>query len=1360
MATAEAIWKAWEGLSGPEKDILEVLAVHYEPINQTELASGLRQLKVGAAGLIGKPWRDKMLRLHLLETAGNQLRCQHLLAGRLAFQALKKGTYARFFELGVHQFDDRWGRENHFYYHPSRFKRNLRHALLQGDVKTFTELMTIPDPYATPAADRSSAMIEVCMPLVHDWFDVMPSAFKFQLLRFSLEMQNYQLRDTGGLYQLLQDCMANDADRRSPLRVLLAEQELYRMNWDGFDTAIADDASPRSVALRAAKEFILGENSRSLTTFAAALAAQKKVTKKRNLFIPDMPGLMYCLALVKEGSPASTALLKRQTAAAMRKDADEKLVYCFDLLHRFREVWDGKVLQAELLATLPMLGPRHTYATVAHIWGLVLYWLDQPAPRELIPALEEVGRRAKAAPMPWQAQDIGSLLAAFAGKQANGLAAMMPKLAPWERALQALAALSPAERAGKAEKTATENRLVWMLRRDFGSVTIEPREQKRLKNGGWTKGRAVSLTRLVESRDKITFLTPADALICGRIKPNPYGYSGYHLPVGKALAAAAGHPCVFWEDDLTRPVEVTQRQPELIVKESADHVSISMYPGLDLDDDEDEMDSVDDFGSEVLVERPGAIDVFSFTAQHQRIADIIDGELKVPVSAKARVVQSIMAISPLLMVHSDLPGIDMGSVETVVADATLAINVLPGSDSLKFDVAVQPFGTGPRFLPGAGGESVFAELDGRRVQTRRDLDAEKQSLDELLACCSGLVAQRPGVWAFSDLAQALEGLLSMQQLEHPPVLAWPEGKQIRLHPEAGVGSASLSIRSHTNWFEVDGELRIGETDVVDMQKLMMLMDASTGRFVQLGDNEFVALTEELRKRLDRLRAIAANGRIHALAGIHLDDATEGMTLDADKPWQAFKARLQAAREFVPVLPSTLDVNLRDYQHDGYRWLARLAEWGAGACLADDMGLGKTVQSLALILSRAPLGPTLVLAPTSVCMNWIDEAQRFAPTLHPQLFGAGDRETVLSALGPFDLLVVSYGLLASETERLTEVSWCTVVADEAQAFKNANTLRSKAVMKLDAPFRMITTGTPIENHLGELWNLFNFINPGLMGSLDQFNNQFARPIENGDAEARTRLKNLIQPFVLRRLKSDVLAELPPRTDIVLTVELSKEESALYEALRREAKSSLEAVESDNQQRMIALAHITRLRQAVCNPALVMPDAGIPSSKLAMFGTVVDELLENHHKVLVFSQFVRHLALVRAFLDERKIRYQYLDGSMNPGERRTAVTAFQAGEADVFLISLRAGGMGLNLTAANYVIHLDPWWNPAVEDQASDRAHRLGQQRPVTVYRLVAANTIEQKIVELHQRKRDLADSLLEGADIGGRMTFDDMLALIG
>jgi SNF2 family DNA or RNA helicase len=600
------------------------------------------------------------------------------------------------------------------------------------------------------------------------------------------------------------------------------------------------------------------------------------------------------------------------------------------------------------------------------------------------------------------------------------------------------------------------------------------------------------------------------------------------------------------------------------------------------------------------------------------------------------------------------------------------------------------------------------------------------------------------------------------------VIEWPKGGRLSVSRPASIAQLSLVVRSERDWFSLSGQLRAEEGMTVEMQRLLALLDATPGRFIPLGEGQFLALTRELRRRLEDLRSLSEPQgrklRVHAVAAPALDElAGAAGAFKSDAGWRELLARIREAQALEPEVPSTLQAELRDYQLEGYRWLSRLAHWGAGACLADDMGLGKTVQALALLLARAAEGPALVVAPTSVGLNWAAETARFAPTLSVKMFGGvgEERRALAEGLGPFDVLVTSYDLMQREEALLTGRRWHTIVLDEAQAIKNMATRRSKAAMKLQGGFRMITTGTPIENHLGELWNLFRFLNPGLLGSLERFNERFAGPIERQqDREARVRLRKLLHPFILRRTRAQVLEELPPRTEIQREVVPEQEESAFYEALRRTALERLERAEGPAEQRRFQiLAEIMRLRRACCNPRLVAPDIDVPSAKLEAFGELVEELRDNGHKALVFSQFTDHLALVREYLDARGVIYQYLDGTMPPEARQRAIAAFQAGRGDLFLISLKAGGTGLNLTAADYVIHLDPWWNPAVEDQATGRAHRIGQERPVTVYRLVARGTIEQKIVELHRHKRDLADSLLEGTEAARRLSPEELLALL-
>ncbi|MCC6507927.1 MAG: DEAD/DEAH box helicase, partial [Pirellulaceae bacterium] len=554
----------------------------------------------------------------------------------------------------------------------------------------------------------------------------------------------------------------------------------------------------------------------------------------------------------------------------------------------------------------------------------------------------------------------------------------------------------------------------------------------------------------------------------------------------------------------------------------------------------------------------------------------------------------------------------------------------------------------------------------------------------------------------------------------------------------------------------------------DRDTLMESINASIhGDYIRLGEHGWAKITRELRDNLRKLTDV-----VHPSRGIMHFDASAApmirqlhthMQVDYTQEWQNCLDRLSSAEQLTPVLPTTLKAELRDYQLAGFQWLQRLAHWGVGGVLADDMGLGKTVQTLAVIVDRATAGPTLVIAPTSVAFNWMREVERFAPHLQAQLYRQTDRDDVLKHMQPEQLIVCSYGLALRDAKKLAAVNWTTLVLDEAQAIKNSRSKTSQAITAINADWKVALTGTPVENHLGELWSLFSVISPGVFGSWEQFRDKFAAPIErDGDQERRQALGERIRPFVLRRTKSEVLRDLPARTEMNIEVELSSAERKLYDATRLLMLKEADLIVASpdvQEQRFKLLALLTRLRQLACNPRMVDQTWTEESAKLQQLRDTLLELRAEGHRVLVFSQFVKHLTLIREMLDSQQITYQYLDGSTPAAQRQQQVDLFQNGSATAFLISLKAGGTGLNRTAADYVIHMDPWWNPAVEDQASDRAHRIGQTKPVMVYRIIAKDTIEEEILKLHEDKRDLVAGVLEGTHMAGQMSTKDLIALL-
>ena len=449
------------------------------------------------------------------------------------------------------------------------------------------------------------------------------------------------------------------------------------------------------------------------------------------------------------------------------------------------------------------------------------------------------------------------------------------------------------------------------------------------------------------------------------------------------------------------------------------------------------------------------------------------------------------------------------------------------------------------------------------------------------------------------------------------------------------------------------------------------------------------------------------------------------------------------------LPSDLDAKLRDYQRDGVNWLAFLSNADLGAMLADDMGLGKTLQALCVVKS-----PCLVVTPASVLHNWEAEIERFRPGLRVHTYHGPNRELSDSA----DITLTTYALLRLDDAILSARKWDTIVLDEAQNIKNADSQVARAAFRLQGRFRVTLTGTPVENRLDELWSQFHFANPGLLGGRQDFQERYARPIAEGDARTAERLRSRIRPFMLRRLKREVARELPPRTDVVMRCTLNERERELYEAiLAATRKEVIEKVQQGGSV-LAALEALLRLRQASCHSALLPGQAADTSSKLELLMDLLDKVLAEDHKALVFSQWTSLLDKVEPLLEQASIGFTRLDGSTR--DRASVVSSFQSECGPrIMLVSLKAGGTGLNLTAADHVFLLDPWWNPAVEDQAADRAHRIGQERPVLVHRLVAEATVEERMLVLQEKKRALAHAATHGSEAAFGLTREDLLALL-
>ena len=1139
-------------------------------------------------------------------------------------------------------------------------------------------------------------------------------------------------------------------------------------------------------AFEAVRLFRRGDWAACIASFDSVHERLRLLSGKRKGLLPLPIAWAYPLSLMAQGTPASLQKALKFCLAEGGKrqpvmDASWG-VFALALQMKLGEA------RRDLQAFTPHSGSTHIDQLDLSRW-LVRAWLkDRPEAEPLnarhLDAAQVLGKHLSGIGL----HDVRAQLdAALAVLQARPVPAHFFVAAPtagesWRSALSALAAIAgggPGD--GTATVAAAETRLVWVVTiNDFGAINdITPMEQKRGLRG-WNKPKAASLLKL----SKAETLPPHDAAVTRTLRVNARDRS-LRFDLAAAAVALVGHPQVEFDDTPDVAVALTETPPTLDVTDLGDRLRVALQPPPRWTDpaaerqepqlwitsaaDQKEADALRVLT--ILRDGPQHARLVRLNAAQTRAAQLIGAGLEVPKAAAGQLDEVLRSLGAHFQVQSDTTA----AARDVPAESRLRAELTPEGDGVALRLVVMPFGTdGPRVNPGSGRARLIAKVGDETLGVQRDLAAERSHLETTVDACPMLtppLADAPAAWLVEQPDQALALLERLHTLNAVMALDWPKGKAIRVDT-AGLGALKVSVKSGSEWLALQGGVTLNEQLVVSLGRLLDWSASEKSRFIPMGEGRYLALTEELRSRLDELASVAEihrtdAARVTPVAAAWLDTTLKGADLDSDKAFRERIDRLVQAQQREPVLPRTLQATLRPYQEEGYQWAMRLAETGLGAVLADDMGLGKTLQALAVLLARAAGGPALVIAPTSLIGNWQAEARRFAPSLRllPYAEGdaQGDRDALLAELGAGDVVLVSYQLQQLNGAAFAARQWHTLVLDEAQAIKNATAKRSQAVHELGADFRLALSGTPIENRLSELWSIMRVCNPGLLGTMAAFNLRFAVPIERDRHRGAQRtLRKLIAPFILRRTKAQVLDDLPPRTELTMLVDADATEHAHYEALRRQALRDAEkAMEDDKpgQSHLNILAQLTKLRRAACDPRLVTPEIKLVGAKVKAFGELAAELAANGHKALVFSQFVDFLALLKEPLDAAGLRYQYLDGSTPALERTKRVAAFQGGDGDFFLISLKAGGFGLNLTVADYVVIADPWWNPAAEDQASGRAHRIGQQRPVTVYRLVRAGTLEEKIVALHQDKRELADSVLEGSEVAGVLRAEELMALM-
>ncbi|QRR03481.1 DEAD/DEAH box helicase [Dyadobacter sandarakinus] len=585
----------------------------------------------------------------------------------------------------------------------------------------------------------------------------------------------------------------------------------------------------------------------------------------------------------------------------------------------------------------------------------------------------------------------------------------------------------------------------------------------------------------------------------------------------------------------------------------------------------------------------------------------------------------------------------------------------------------------------------------------------------------------------------------------------------------GYSSLDISIQEGRDWFDINAKVRFGEFEIPFIQLKNYILGRKkefllpNGEIAVIPDwwftkySEFFSFTEQSGEA-DQLRL-----NMHHLALVQ--ELKEENLATA-----IISRKLENLRDFNHIEPSNPPLGfqgaLRPYQKAGYDWMQFLKHYRFGGCLADDMGLGKTVQTLALLQSQKEAGtlePSLLIMPTSLLYNWQLEAKRFTPELKLLIYTGTNREKDTALFNDYDLILTSYGIVRLDIDLLRTYRFNYVILDESQAIKNPASIITKAVKNLNSAFRLILTGTPVENSTLDLWSQMSFINPGLLGSQSFFRDEFQVPIEKRNDEEKTKkLYNLIKPFILRRLKSQVATDLPEKVESVQYCDMSEEQEKAYEEAKAYYRNMiLQSIDSEgiSKSQLVVLQGLTRLRQLANHPVMVDSGYAFGSGKFEDVIHKMQTAIGENHKILIFSQYIRHLDLFRAYLDEKGISYAYLDGSTR--DRQEQVEHFQQNpKIKLFLISLKAGGLGLNLTAADYVFILDPWWNPAIEAQAVDRAHRIGQDRTVFTYKFITKNTVEEKILALQHTKKQLANELISNEEgFIKSLTRDDVLNLL-
>jgi len=663
------------------------------------------------------------------------------------------------------------------------------------------------------------------------------------------------------------------------------------------------------------------------------------------------------------------------------------------------------------------------------------------------------------------------------------------------------------------------------------------------------------------------------------------------------------------------------------------------------------------------------------------------------------------------------------------------------------------------------------QFEGKSFLLRRDQEQEEKLLTMLVDM--GFQSRSNSLW-FLEPEEAIVFLLDAYPKVVEEYRVYGEKDltrfKVRLTPPSVV--AKIETQEEDKWFNLDINVEYEDLSV-PIDKIWKAW-TNGKRYVQLKDGSYTGLPESWLEKLGhKLHAMGLDPekppkkKFENFEAPVLDKILEDIPeTQSDQFWDTLRDKIHQFQEIRQIeVPAEVQATLRPYQTQGLSYLNFLKEYNFGGILADEMGLGKTIQTLSFLQymkNQKIKEPNLIIVPTSVLPNWEREAQKFVPNMTRLVIYGSRREGLFKEIPKSELVLTTYALLRRDLDEILKYEYNTVILDEAQNIKNPNTITARSVRKIDAKLRLCLSGTPIENNLLELWSLFEFLMPGFLGSQSAFQKGFIKPIKDGDQESLDYLQARVKPFILRRTKSEVAKDLPPKVENVFYSALLEEQTELYSALAKKLKEQvMQKVDEKgvSGSQMSILDALLKLRQICCHPRLLKLDmpgvnTNMSSGKFEAFKNLSQTIIEDGHKVLVFSQFVQMLHIIRSWLTMEEIPFAYLDGTSK--DRFEQVDRFNNNpDIPIFLISLKAGGTGLNLTSADYVIHYDPWWNPAVEAQATDRTHRIGQTRQVFSYKMICENTVEEKILKLQEQKKGIADSIIPGQSAWKSLTRDDL-----